>query len=218
MSNDTILIIGESGTGKSTSIKNLDPRETFIINVLGKSLPFKGYKNSYTSLNKDTNPEGNYFATTDYRLISKLIDLVNKKEQIKTLIIDDFQYLMCSEFMENAMNKGFDKFSMMAKNVWDLIKKLGECRDDLTCFVISHSNEDNGKSRFKTIGKMLDEKVVVEGLFTIVFHTYVSEGKYRFITQNDGFHTAKSPMGMFESTYIDNDLKQVIEKVKEYYQ
>lgn len=216
MSN-TILIIGESGVGKSTSLKNLDPKSTFIINVLGKPLPFLGARKNYVNCDKD-NPTGNQLSTDNTGLIKSLISAINnKRPEIKTLIIDDFNYIMTNEFMRQALTKGYDKFSLIAQNAWSIINELNQTRDDLDCFVISHSETDSsGKSKPKTIGKMIDEKVCLEGMVTTCLHALIIDGYHKFLTQNDGCHMAKSPFGMFKDTLIDNDLSLVKEKMKEY--
>lgn len=215
MSN-TSLIIGESGTGKSSSIRKLDPKETFIINVLNKPLPFKGYKQNYKVLNEKG--QGNYCASDDYLKIIKIIKYVNEKRpEIKNLIIDDWQYTMCNEFMRRASENGFAKFTEIGQHAWSIIKALTDCRDDLYCFVLSHSDSDaNGKVKCKSIGKMLDEKITIEGMFTVVLHTQVIDGHYRFLTQFDGTHLAKSPDGMFDDQYLPNDLAFVKQKMLQY--
>lgn len=216
MSN-TVLIIGESGSGKSTSLKNLDPKETFIINVLGKPLPFVGARKNYKNCDKD-NPNGNHVATDNSATIKGLIMAVNdRRPEIKTLVIDDFNYTLTNEFMRQALVKGYEKFSVLGQNAWSILNCLNQTRDDLDCFVISHSDIDqNGKSKPKTIGKMIDEKVCLEGMVTICFHSLIIEGQYKFLTQNDGCHTAKSPHGMFKDALIDNDLVYVKEQIRKY--
>lgn len=217
MSN-TVLVIGESGTGKSTSISSLQPKETFIINVLDKPLPFKGYKKNYERIDKDCE-NGNYYATDNYELIVRLIKKINeKRSDIKNIIIDDWQYVMANEFMNRATERGFDKFTEIAQHAWLIVNELSKCREDINCFVLCHSELDQaGKFKCKTIGKMLDEKITVEGMFTVVLHTKVLEGKYLFLTQNDGLHISKSPQGMFEDKYIKNDLLFVKESMLSYY-
>lgn len=210
MSNNATLIIGESGSGKSTSLRNLNHKETFIINVLDKALPFKGFKHLYTKVNSKEKT-GNYFASDDYDKIMGAIRHVNiERPDIKTLVIDDFQYVMANEFMRKAKERGFDKFTDIGQHAWAIIRSLTECRDDLECFVLSHSEIDtNGKIKCKTIGKMIDEKITLEGMFTCVLHTIVENGQYKFLTQNDGTRIAKSPMGMFKDKMIANDLQFV---------
>jgi len=215
MSN-TILILGESGTGKSTSIRTLVPSETFILNVIDKPLPFKGGRKQYVKLEKGNN--GNYFASDDHTTIIKLINYINNSRlEINTLIIDDFQYTMSNSFMRTALVKGYEKFSEIGKNAWEIIRALIQTRDNLTCYVLTHSEIDSeGKAKVKTIGKMLDDKICVEGMFSIVLHSLIIDGKYKFLTQHDTIHLAKSPMGMFEDKLIDNDLLQVNNKIKIY--
>ncbi len=214
MSNAT-LVIGKSGTGKSTSIRDFDEKETFIINVLDKPLPFKGYKKKYTKVTKEG---GNYFSSDNSDSIIKMIKYINnERTDIKNIVIDDFQYVMANEFMRRAMDKGWEKYTEIGKHAWEIIDFSIKCRDDLFLFFLSHSDDESGTSKCKTIGKMIDEKITLEGMFTIVLHTHVMDNKYKFITQNDGYHTAKSPMGMFDDLSIDNNLVFVKEKMKSYY-
>lgn len=215
---NTSLIIGESGTGKSTSIRNLNPEETFIINVLNKPLPFRGYKTQYTKLSSD-GMVGNYFPSDNYEYIERVVKGVsNKRLEIKTLIIDDFQYLMANEFMNRALERGYDKFSEIGKHAHDLLKLLPTLREDLDIFILTHSeSNDQGKMKIKTIGKMLDEKITIEGMYAMVLQTELTNGVYNFITQGDARHIAKSPMGMFENRNIPNDLLLVKQRMNEYY-
>lgn len=217
MSN-TSIIIGESGTGKSTSIRNLKPEETFIINVLNKPLPFRGYKQQYQRVSPD-GLTGNYYASDSYDYIHLVIKKIDQKRpEIKTLIIDDFQYLMAGEFMSRALERGYDKFSEIGKHAYDLLKLLPTLRDDLDVFVLTHSEpNENGKMKVKTIGKMLDEKITIEGMYSMVLQTELTDGNYHFITQGDSRHIAKSPMGMFETRNIPNDLAFVKQRMTSYY-
>lgn len=215
-----ILIIGESGTGKSTSIRNLNPKETFIINVLGKPLPFRSYRKNYVKLKTENGKTtGNYRSTDKWQSVVKLIKgLSENRNDIKNIIIDDFQYIMAFEFMNRALEKGYDKFTEIAKHAFEVINAAVYVRNDLNCYFLTHSDiGSDGKSKAKTIGKMLDEKICLEGLFTIVLHSLIIEGEYKFLTRNDGCHLAKSPMDMFEDKYIDNDLAYVSEKICEYF-
>lgn len=217
MSN-TILIIGESGTGKSSSIRTLNHEETIIINVLDKPLPFKGFKKKYISKSTEER-KANIFSTDKYAKIIESISTVDKnRPEIKNLIIDDFQYIMANAFLSRALERGYDKFTEIGQQAWQIIRALQSCREDLRCFVLSHSDVDqSGKAKCKTIGKMLDDKICLEGMFTIVFHSIAHDGKYKFLTQNDGVHLAKSPLGMFESKYIDNDLQYINSKIEQYF-
>jgi hypothetical protein len=213
-----VLILGESGTGKSTSLRNLPQAETFLISVIDKPLPFR---NKYKKFEKDKDGilNGNLFITDNYSHIMRTINYVNlSMPHIKNIIIDDFQYIMANEFMRRSTERGYDKFTEMAKQVWEIIDSIKNSRPDLTVFILSHSDQDaSGKFKMKTIGKLLDEKITVEGLFTIILHTQINEGRYGFITQNDGRHVAKSPIDLFKDKYIDNDLLIVQEAISNYY-
>lgn len=217
MSN-TVLIIGESGTGKSTSIRNLNAKETFIINVIDKPLPFRGFKNKYIKISSDWS-EGNYCSTDDYAQIIKAVNFIStKRPEIKTIIIDDFQFVMTNEFMKRCMERGFDKFSEIGNHAWSIMNALRNLREDLDCFVLTHSSlDESGKMNIKTIGKLFSEKYGMETTVTTMLQTEVNDGKYCFITQGDARHIAKSPMGMFEDRNIPNDLAFVKEKIHSYY-
>ena len=195
------LILGESGTGKSASLRNFKPEELKVINVANKPLPFK---NKFESISTD-----------DYRTIIKELKL-NKK---KVAVIDDTQYLMANEFMRRATERGFDKFTEIAQNFWNLVNVVKDLPADQVVYFLAHIERDaNGNEKIKTIGKLLDEKITVEGMFTIVLKTNVTDGQYSFVTQNSGHDTVKSPIGMFPSVVIDNDLKYVDEKIRNYYE
>lgn len=196
-----VLILGESGTGKSASLRNFEPDDLKVINVANKPLPFK---NKFESISTD-----------DYRMIIKELKL-NKK---KVTVIDDAQYLMANEFMRRATERGFDKFTEIAQNFWTLVNTVKDLPSDQVVYFLAHIERDaNGNEKIKTIGKLLDEKITVEGMFTIVLKTNVTDGVYSFITQNSGHDTVKSPIGMFPSIVIDNDLKYVDEKIRNYYE
>lgn len=211
-----ILIIGESGTGKSTAIETLDPKETFVIQVVNKPLPFKGFKSKYPIKTKGN--DGNRVIARDYMWVLKTLQAVELDTKYKNIIIDDFQYILSAEYMKRAMERGFDKFTEMAQHYYEIIVMAQEMREDLNIIFLSHSEtKDDGTSKVKTIGKLLDDKITVEGLFTIVLNTTIEDGKYYFETQNNGFNTSKSPKGMFEDAKVPNDLQYVIDKVSEYY-
>lgn len=216
-----ILILGESGTGKSTSVRNLDPKETYIIQVVKKDLPFRGWKKNYTkdefNENREIIKEGNLaLSSTSDNIIGYLKAISIKREYIKTVIIDDFQYVMSYEFMRRAYEKGYDKFTEIGKHAFDVLESIESLRDDLTVIFLSHIESDQfGKEKMKTIGKMLDNSITPEGLFTIVLKTVCSDGDYFFETQNNGSNTLKSPMEMLELKE-PNDLKIILEKIELY--
>lgn len=214
----SVLIIGPSGSGKSSSLRNLDPETTFILSVLDKPLPFKGYKKRYKPIASWEDTEGNYLSSDDWIRILKCIQYVDKvRTDISVLVIDDMQYILANEYMRRSHEKGFEKYSELANHYWQIINTANSCRSDLMVFLLSHNEVDNmGHSKVKTIGKLLDEKITIEGLFTTVLHTNVRDGEYKFITQNDGMSTCKSPIGMFSERLIDNDLKLIADTIAAY--
>ena len=195
------MILGESGTGKSASLRNFQPDEIGVINVCGKPLPFRSQIKTFNSDN--------------YMQIEKAL----KANEKRSAVIDDCQYLMANEFMRNAKVTGYQKFTDIAKNFWDLVQMvIRELPEDIIVYFLGHIDRDqNGNEKFKTIGKMLDEKITVEGMFTVVLKTSVQDGRYLFSTRNSGADTVKSPIGMFDEPYIDNDLKMVDTAIREYY-
>jgi predicted ATP-dependent serine protease len=221
-----ILIIGESGTGKSTSLKNLDHQSTFIINVAKKPMPFRGWKGNYKPIDKD-NPNGNYLASDNPQAIVKAMKHVSDNmPHIKTVIVDDFQYVMANEYMRRANERGFDKFTEIGRNAWEIANAGKNMRDDITFVMIGHAEQStdlqgNRRLKFKTVGKLVDNVITMEGMFTVVLFTDVStdpEGNrvYSFVTQSDGTTTAKSPEDMFDFK-VPNDIRSVIEQVDQYY-
>jgi hypothetical protein len=221
-----ILIIAESGAGKSTSIENLDPKETFIINVANKPLPFKGWKKKYVLWSKD-NPTGNLYTGSSAQQIEACLGYVNsKRPDIKTIVIDDFQYMSSFEFFDRSDEKGYEKFTQIGANLARIARMPKDLRDDLTIFFLTHAEESTdleGKRKFKakTIGRMVDEKLSLEGLFSIVLFSKVKkdkDGNIRFVfeTKNNGENTCKSPKGMFQDFEIPNDLALVKESIYSY--
>ena len=220
-----IAIVGSSGVGKSSSIRTLNPAETFIINVASKPLPFKGWRSKYTIWNKE-NPNGNYINTSNVATISSILNYINtKRPEIKSVIIDDSQYLMAFEYMDRSGETGFKKFSEIAQKFYSVLKAGIAMRDDLNIIMTCHSenigDSDNPQYKIKTIGKMIDNTITVEGLFTYVLFSMIQRDdddkpKYVFQTHSDGTTTAKTPMDCFEEDYIPNDLQYVIDKIAEY--
>jgi hypothetical protein len=209
-----IMIVGESGTGKSTSMRNLSPESTAIIQVINKRLPFK---NNFKRRTAD-NPQGTLLVSDNAAMISKAV-IGFAKYGFENIIIDDFQYLMANEFMKRSEEKGFQKFNDIAKNAWSVIMAAQSVPENTCIYFVTHSQvDDAGITKAKTVGKLLDDKITLEGLFTMVLGSYRdNDGNYRFHTQNNGSNTVKSPMGMFDSESIDNDLQQITLKINEYY-
>lgn len=209
-----IVILGESGTGKSTSIRNLDPKETFIINVLSKPLPFRSYKKLY-----NTEDKKNYIETDNYSIILNWLRRINEKaSHIKTVVIDDFSFLMNNEFMRRCKETGYTKFTEMGANVFDILELCKSFRPDLYCYVMCHTEKDHaGVIKPKTVGKMTADYVGIAERVSVVLHTQIIDMQYRFLTQNDGVHVAKSPVDMFDNLYIDNDLSAIRKTIDEYY-
>lgn len=195
-----VMVYGQSGTGKSTSLRNFKPEDVCIVNVSGKPLPFR---NKHKTFNTD-----------DYMSIDTAI----KKAPAKSIVIDDATYLMVNAFMRNAKVTGYQKYTDMAYDFDALINTAARLPDDKIVYFTGHSTmDDTGREHFKTIGKMLDNYVTLEGKFTIVLKTVVQDGKYFFATRNNGQDTVKTPLGMFEEEFIENDLAAVDHAIREYY-
>jgi len=231
-----ILIVGDTGSGKSISlfgnkkigIEGLDPKETFLINVKGKPLPFEGWRQQYVAVDLSKEPsEGNYLATTDTAIIIKIINYVSaKRKDIKNIVIDDFQYILSEQFMAKALQAGYDKFNTLAKNAYDVLNVGINAREDVNFIVLTHDDEENGKSKMKLLGRMLEDKVNPIGLFTYALFTTsktkISGGTtYHFITNRTIddrgiLITAKTPPGLFEELLIPNDLGYVVKQINKY--
>ena len=196
-----VLITGESGSGKSASLRNFEPQDVSVFNVAAKPMPFR--KKLPTK------------ATSDYNAIMAGI----KNSQKKSFVIDDSQFLMCFEAFAKAKETGFGKFTDMALHFYNLVQfVIRQTPPDVIVYFLHHTETDSntGKIKAKTLGKMLDSQLTLEGLFAIVLYC-VNDGKnHNFITQSDGMTTAKSPMEMFDAV-IENDLKFVDQTIREYY-
>lgn len=202
---EKVLIMGESGTGKSTSLRNCDPATTAVVNPVGKPLPFRG---KFDMLNG---------ITDSGRIIEWIKAAVNRGKKI--IVIDDFQYILSIPYMNRIKEAGWDKWNDFGANYFALIDVCTALPDDVTVYFLTHTETlEDGTTTIKLIGKLLREKITIEGLFTIVLRTQVADGKYYFLTQNSGRDTVKSPLGMFNSYAIDNDLNYVDEKIRNYYQ
>jgi len=219
-----ILIIGASGTGKSTSYRNLDPKETFIINVSKKPLPFRGFAKNYTPFDA-SNKTGNLLNTDKPSTIVKILQWLKGQPQYKNVICEDLNYIMQQEYLARANEKGFDKFTDIGVNFTNVIN-AGKSLPDDTLFIVSMHPQvvvdasGNKIVKAKTVGKLVDNYLTIEGMFTVVVFSKVEvdEGKrnYFFETQTDGETTAKSPMEMLELKE-PNDLALIKEKIEEYY-
>ena len=227
MAAETICIVGESGTGKSTSLRNLNPEETFIISTTGKPLPFKGWRKKYTSFKTDGKVvSGNYFVSSNWEKILNMLRVINTKmPHIKQIIIDDMQYILSYEFVDRATEIGYGKFSELAQHLMEILRYAEKMRDNCKMVFLTHCENVgdalNPKYVIKTIGKLLAEKVTLEGLFTYLLFTRVNEGdngkmEYKFLTNTDGACVAKTPLGMYDDLLIDNDLNEVIKTIDEY--
>lgn len=227
MAAETIAIVGESGTGKSTSLRNLNPEETFIISTTGKPLPFRAWKKKYIPIKiEGKNVSGNYYVSSKWDQILKILQIIDKMmPHIKQVIIDDFQYVLSYEFVDRATEVGYTKFSELAQHAMEILRYSEKMREDCKMIFLTHSENvgDNVNPKFviKTVGKLLSEKVTLEGLFTYIFFTKVSEGdsgrmEYKLITNNDGTCVAKTSFGMFEDLEIDNDLDKIIDVIDDY--
>ena len=202
-----VLIIGKSGAGKSTSLRNFKQDEVGIINVISKPLPFKNVNNLKT------------FNSDDYEDIKKII----KNSKTQSIVIDDASYLLTNEFMRNhsktgAGNAVYSMYNDIADHFWNLTEAVKETDNDkIVYFIMQEEKNDFGDIKPKTIGKLIDEKVCLEGLFSIVLRAKKIDNNYYFFTQATDGDVAKSPIGMFDELYIENDLKAVDDKIREFY-
>lgn len=204
-----VLILGESGSGKSTSLRNFEKSDVLVFSVAGKRLPFRKKLNVINLRNM--NGSERYDMLTEY---------LNKyQSKVKTFVIDDSQYLMSFEEIGRWAEAGYGKFSQMALHFTDLMNTIAALDDDVIVYLLHHTETDEyGRLKAKTVGKMIDSKITLEGLFEIVLMAFNDDGKYVFKTHNDGTSTVKSPIDMFEDDSIDNDLKMVDKTIREYFE
>ena len=227
MAAETIAIVGESGTGKSTSLRNLNPETTFIISTTGKPLPFRAWKKKYIPIKiEGKNVSGNYYVSSKWDQILKILQIIDKMmPHIKQVIIDDFQYVLSYEFVDRATEVGYTKFSELAQHAMEILRYSEKMREDCKMIFLTHSENvgDNVNPQYviKTVGTLLSENVTLEGLFTYIFFTNVNEGdsgrmEYKLITHNDGSCVAKTSLVMLEDLEIDNDLDEIIKVIDAY--
>lgn len=201
MNSVPVLLIGASGSGKSTSLRNFKGDEIAVVNVLGKPLPFK----SDIKAGK----------CDDY---AKILQAIKNTEK-KTIVIDDSNYLITNEFMNQSSVKGYDKYNTMANNFWNLINGIKNLEGGKTVYLIMHEDTDEfGNVKPKTIGKLLDDKCNIQGLFTICIRSMYENGNYVFKLKTNGQDCVKTPFGMFEEDEMENDLKAFNKVVREYYE
>ena len=201
MNSVPVLLIGASGTGKSTSLRNFTKDEVAVINVLGKPLPFKSDIKA---------PK-----IDDYANILSQIKMTKKK----TIVIDDANYLITNEFMSKSSVKGFDKYNEMGNNFFNLINGIKNIEGGKTVYLIMHEDTDeNGNVKPKTIGKLLDDKVNIQGMFTVCIRSMFDNGNYIFRLKTNGQDCVKTPFGMFENDTMENDLKEFDKVVRNYYE
>ena len=195
--------MGESGSGKSASMRNFNSEDVRVLNVASKPFPFRNV-NKLKKADKAT-----------YAMIKGAVS----SGQSLSYVIDDAQYLMAFESFEKANEIGYTKFTLMAKNYEEMLRYIQEdTSPDTIVYIMQHIDTDeNGKVKAKTLGKMLDQQLTIEGLFTIVLLAKADEKRHYFVTQSDGTNPCKSPMEMFDDIEIDNDLKMVDDTIREYY-
>ena len=210
----TILIMGESGSGKTTSMRSLIPKETFYIDADKKGLNWKGWKEQYNLENK------NYIATSEPQAIKTLLNKINTKQtQIKTVVVDTLNGIMVDEEFRRMKEKNYDKWQDLAYSIYDIVSMSNSFRENLTIIFVMHSQTERDETGFyftraKTSGKKLD-KIVVESKFSTVLLAKCVDGKYIFETKNNN-STVKTPLGAFETETIENDITKVLEALKDY--
>lgn len=205
------LVLGESGTGKTCSLRNLDPKNTLLIQPVRKPLPFRstGWKEI-----KQKGDGNNILVCSNPQAIINCMHA----SPFDVIVVDDWQYILASMYMAARNVKGFDKFTEIGGAGFDIAKAASELGENKRVYVLAHTTSDEfGNTRIKTLGKLLDDKIVVEGMFTTVLRTHVENGRYLFSTQNSGSDTVKSPMGMFSEKYIENDLAAIDRVICDYY-
>jgi hypothetical protein len=210
------MILGQSGSGKTTSLRNLNPADTLLIQAVKKPLPFKS--KDWKPCTK-ADPKGSILVTDSSPTIVGAMQRTKKP----IVVIDDFQYVLANAFMRRILDQergdsAFAKYNEIARHAWDILMEAGRLADASRVYILAHTQQDDaGNVKVKTIGKLLDEKITMEGLLTIVLRAQRVNGEFVFSTQNSGMDTVKSPMGMFDSEHIPNDLAAVDSAICDYY-
>ena len=203
------MILGEPGSGKTTSLRNLPPEKVLLIQCLPKPLPFRVPADS---------PQWEPVVTDNS---AQICDLIYKAAQNRKpiVVVDDAQYLLANEFMRTSAQKGYDKFTLMAKHGWDVVMAAFGADPRVRVYLLWHcQTDDQGTTRAKTVGRMLDEKIYLEGMVSIVLRSMRKDREYIFRTQTTGQDTCKSPIGLFAGEEIPNDLAAVDAAIREYYE
>ncbi|MDO9313365.1 MAG: ATP-binding protein [Burkholderiaceae bacterium] len=206
------LILGNSGSGKSTSLRNLNPSQTLLIQCIRKPLPFKaaGWK-----VKVKPGDGGNIIQTDDAVEIERAM----RKAPHDVVVIDDYQAVMVNELMSRSSEKGYEKFTDIGKHAWNVFNAAGGLAEHRRVYILAHTQTDDfGSVRMKTVGRLIDSTLVPEGYFTVVLRTVVTNGVYQFATQTNGQDCCKSPIGMFEDLHVDNDLAMVDQRITSFYE
>lgn len=221
-------LCGLSNSGKSTSLKYLDPKETFIISCTNKQLQIPGFRKKYIKVEvKDGKLTGNWLVSNNYSTITKILQAIsNTRKDIKVVVLDDANYLLSNETFANANVKGYEKFTIQAKNYYDLIVGGLELRDDITFIFVSHiencGTDIDPQYRLFTTGKMLTNAINLDGLFSYLLYAerYIPDGeeevKYRIKTRTDGNDTCRSVAGCFKDKYIEPNMKFIVDAITEF--
>ncbi|WP_304960273.1 AAA family ATPase [Thomasclavelia cocleata] len=204
-----VLVLGSSGSGKSTSLRNFEKEDVLILNVAGKALPFRKKLNNL-DLRQCNGSER-------YSVIKQTLS--KYKDKCKTFVIDDSQYLMAFQMFDRAKEVGYGKFTDIAVEFKSLLDFIANLDKDVIVYLLHHTDTtDNGYIKAKTSGKMIESQLTLEGLFTIVIMAKNNDGVYKFVTKSDGLNPVKTPIGLFEDIEIDNDLKFVDSEIRKYYE
>lgn len=213
---EPILILGQSGSGKSYACRNLDPSTTLLVSVDGKRYPFsmKGWGRFSSE-----NLEGSVYnppKDKSYSCLRKAVEVAVENGK-KTIVIDDSQYLLCNEFFARTFENGYNKFTEIAFKFHDLIEWSRNLPDDVVVYFLHHLEHDGERIKVKTVGKMIDEKTNIEGKFTVCLQAQKADGEYKLLCSVDDQSIIKAPPEMFDATVMDNDLAAVDSQIRDFW-